>query len=223
MTISTGGSSSRRRISAISQPTARPMAMPPAAPRTKLVAASHSENVPLHGGHHRHPVEDEGGAVVDQALALEDVDDPARDRLAAGDRGRRDWVGRRHDRAERERRRPREVVDHGVRHDRDGRRRPDHEPDRQHEMARRSARGRAGWRRTPPSTAAAAGRSTSTSSGSSSTSGSPGKNPSARPPTTSTIGYGHVDRPRRGAEARRRRPAGSRGPARLPPRAPATR
>ena len=43
---STGGSSSRLRISAITQPTASPIAMPPVAPSTNSSPASASENVP---------------------------------------------------------------------------------------------------------------------------------------------------------------------------------
>ena len=42
---------------------------------------------------HRGGVEDEGGAVVDQALALDDRDDLARGAVAPGDRGRGDRVG----------------------------------------------------------------------------------------------------------------------------------
>src|SRR5262249_53838578 len=54
-------------------------------------------------------VEDEGRPVVQEALALEDRDDPVRQPDAAGDLGDREGVGRRDDRAERERRGPREA------------------------------------------------------------------------------------------------------------------
>ena len=109
----------------------------------------------------------------------------------AADLDRRQRVGRRDDRPERERRRPRQPVDQRVRDDRDRAGRRDHEPDRQQrDRAGCRSGGRAGSRRRPPSTAAAAGRSTSTSSGSSSTSGIPGTKPITRPPSTSTIGYG---------------------------------
>ena len=51
-------------------------------------------------------VGDQRRRVVDQALALEDRDDPARDAEPAQDRGRRHGVGRRDDGAQGERRRP---------------------------------------------------------------------------------------------------------------------
>jgi hypothetical protein len=54
-------------------------------------------------------VDDQGAGVVDQALALEHVDDPARDPGAAQDRRRGDRVGRADDRAEGDRHRPGEV------------------------------------------------------------------------------------------------------------------
>lgn len=44
--ISTGMSFSRRRTSAMSQPTASPTRMPPAPPSTNSMPASHSENDP---------------------------------------------------------------------------------------------------------------------------------------------------------------------------------
>ena len=44
--ISTRLSSSRRRISAITNPTASPISTPPVAPRTNSIPASHSEKPP---------------------------------------------------------------------------------------------------------------------------------------------------------------------------------
>ncbi len=73
----------------------------------------------------------QGGRVVEQRLALQDRDDPARDADAAGDRGRRHGVRRRDDRAEGERRRPGHVRDDVVGHHRDADRREGDQPDRQ--------------------------------------------------------------------------------------------
>ena len=62
--------------------------------------------------------EDERRAVVDQALALDHRQRPARDAEPPADRCRRDRVGRRHDRSEHERSRPRQA-DHRVHDSRD--------------------------------------------------------------------------------------------------------
>ena len=80
-------------------------------------------------GRHRELVGDEGGAVVDQALALDDRDDPVRDAQLAADRGRRDGIGGRDDRAEDERRRPVEA-EHVVGDGGDADHRRQDEPDR---------------------------------------------------------------------------------------------
>ena len=117
--ISIGGSSSRRRISATTQPTTSPIAIPPAAPATKSPLASSEREAAADGGGHRDAVGDERGRVVDQALALDDVDDPPRHAEPAQDRRGGDRVGGGDDRAERERRRPRDAVDQRVRDDRD--------------------------------------------------------------------------------------------------------
>ena len=82
-----------------------------------------------HGRRDRDLVGDQGRRVVDQALALEDVDDSPRRADALKDRCGRDRVRGRDDRPERERDRPREL-DHLVGNDGDGRRRDQHEPDR---------------------------------------------------------------------------------------------
>ena len=60
-------------------------------------------------------VRDERGAVVQQALAVDEPDELAREPDALGDRGRRGRVGRRDDRAEHERGRPVEPGDDRVR------------------------------------------------------------------------------------------------------------
>ena len=74
--ISVGGSSSRRRTSPISHPTASPTATPPTAATTNSMPASGQRDAALDRRHHRHPVGHQGGGVVDQALALDQVDDP---------------------------------------------------------------------------------------------------------------------------------------------------
>ena len=61
------------------------------------------------GGRDRRPQRDQGGGVVEQRLALEDRDDASRQPDPAADRRGRDGVGRRDDRADRERQRPAEV------------------------------------------------------------------------------------------------------------------
>jgi hypothetical protein len=62
-------------------------------------------------GGHRDAVGDQRGGVVDQALTLEERDQAARhpELTADGDGGQ--WVGRRDDRAQRERRRPGQAGD----------------------------------------------------------------------------------------------------------------
>ena len=75
-------------------------------------------------------VEHERGSVVDEALALDDRDDPPRRAQARRDLGRRERVGRRHDRPEREGDGPRKS-DPRVRDDRNRDHRRGHEPERQ--------------------------------------------------------------------------------------------
>ena len=79
----------------------------------------------------RGPVEDERARVVQEALALDHGDQAARDAEAAPDRGGGDRVGGRDDRAEHERRRPRQVVDEPVRDGGDTDHRRGDEPDRE--------------------------------------------------------------------------------------------
>ena len=76
-------------------------------------------------GDHRHPVEHERRPVVDQALALDDRDDPSRDTEPTRDRGRGEWIGGRDNRAEHKSRAPAQIRDQRMRHDgdADGRRR----------------------------------------------------------------------------------------------------
>jgi hypothetical protein len=78
----------------------------------------------------RHAVDHQRSAVVDQALALDDRVQAAREPEPPADLDRGQRVRRRDDRPEREGRRPRQPVDQRVRHDRDRARRRDHEPDR---------------------------------------------------------------------------------------------
>ena len=92
--ISVGGSSSRRRISPITYPTASPSATPPTVASRNSRLASSSENVPPTAAATRDPVGDQGRGVVDQALALDQVDDAAGSAQAAHDGRRRHRVGR---------------------------------------------------------------------------------------------------------------------------------
>jgi hypothetical protein len=81
-------------------------------------------------GRHRGAVDDERGAVVDQALALDDVDQPPRRAQPLHDRRGRDRVGGSEDAAQHERRGPGQVQ-HVVRRHGDDRRGEQHEPDGQ--------------------------------------------------------------------------------------------
>ena len=76
-------------------------------------------------------IRDEGGRVVDQALALDQRCEPAWDAEPCCDRIRRDGVGGRDERAEHEADRPREARDGGMADGRNGDRRREHEPDRE--------------------------------------------------------------------------------------------
>ena len=114
---------------------------------------------PAHRGGHGHPVGHERGRVVHEALALDDVHEPARGADLAHDRRGGHRIGRRDDRAERKGQRPREP-DRLVRR---SRRRPrsSRAPGRSTPSRSRAGRcaARAGPRRRRPRTAAAAGRS----------------------------------------------------------------
>jgi hypothetical protein len=83
-----------------------------------------------HDGRQRDLVEDQGRPVVREALALDHREQAARRPEAPEDRGGRDRVGRRDDRAEDEGHLPVEP-DHRVRHDGDRRHRDQHERDRE--------------------------------------------------------------------------------------------
>jgi len=76
------------------------------------------------------PVGDEGGAVVDEALALDEGDQPAREAEPLGDRARGSRVGGRDDGAEHEGGRPGEPGDGGVRDGGDREHRREDQPDR---------------------------------------------------------------------------------------------
>ena len=109
----------------------------------------------------------------------------------AGDRRRRDGVGRRDDRAEHERGLPRHARDDRVDADRDRDARRQHEADRQQRDRRDVLRaGRAARRRTPRSRGAAAGRSAGRAPGRARRPACPGSTPIASPPSTRKIGYG---------------------------------
>ena len=122
-------SSIRRRISTITQPAGEADRHAADGADHEVQPASQIENVPPTASERR-PVGDERRAVVDQALALDDRDDPPRDRHPAHDRGGGDRVGRGDDGAERERGRPRHVGHERLDHDGDGAHRDQHEPDR---------------------------------------------------------------------------------------------
>ena len=80
--------------------------MPPTMLSTRRAPAVPRRERSRHGGDDRRPQQHERGAVVDEALALDDVDQPPRHAEPPADRGRGDRVGRRDDRAEDERLRP---------------------------------------------------------------------------------------------------------------------
>ena len=81
--------------------------------------------------HDSRAVGDQRDGVVQQALALEDRDDPARDVEAPEDRGRGDGVGRRHDGSEGERAGPAQAGDQRVGDHADRADREQHEADGQ--------------------------------------------------------------------------------------------
>jgi hypothetical protein len=84
---------------------------------------------PAHCGSHRHPVGDERGGVVHEALALDEVHEPARGAELPHDRRGGHGIGRRDDRPKREGERPRHP-DHLVRDHRDRPHRQQHQADR---------------------------------------------------------------------------------------------
>ena len=183
MTVSSWKSSMRRWICATSQPTTSPTATPPAArPARSARRRCVSEKLPVATAASAKLVGDQAGGVVDQALALEDGDDPARHLEPLRDRGGGDGVGRRHDRAQHERDRPAHARDHA-------RARPTRprssSPPPGRSASRAIGRRLAAKSRHEVNQAAAnssGGRnSSSTSSGSMCTRGSPGTNASARP------------------------------------------
>ena len=83
-----------------------------------------------HDGRDGEAVGHERRGVVDQALALDQRHEPAREAEAGADRRRRDGIGRRHDGADHEADRPRQASDHGVAD------RGHHEHRREHEAHR---------------------------------------------------------------------------------------
>ena len=97
--LSSSGSVSRRRTLPTTTNTTSPTSTPPPAATTKSRARARYATV---AGQRRAQGHQRGG-VVEQRLALEDRDDPARQADPAPDRGRRDGVRRGDDGADRER------------------------------------------------------------------------------------------------------------------------
>ena len=131
ITTSTGGSSSRRRISPATRPTTTPMTIPPTAAMAKTATALDRTNAPADGRDDRRPIGDERGGVVEQGLALDERPDDPRRPDPAEDRGGRERIRRPDDRAQGEGSRPVQPGD-----DRVGRRghdddRDDHQADRE--------------------------------------------------------------------------------------------
>ncbi len=104
--ISSGGLSSRRRTMADDVADGEPDRDPADDAEHEARARLPRREGPRHGGDDRRPQQHERGAVVDQALALDHVEQPPGHAEAAADRGRGDRVGRRDDGAENERLRP---------------------------------------------------------------------------------------------------------------------
>ena len=130
-TISSVGSPVRRQTAVTIQPRRTPTAIPPKTDDDERHARVERRERAEDDGRDGDAVEDEGRGVVDQALALQDRDDPAGHAQAAQHGRRRDGVRRGHDRPQRERRRPLELLDEQARDEPDGDRREQHEPDRE--------------------------------------------------------------------------------------------
>ena len=84
MTVSSWKSSMRRWICATSQPTASPTATPARRDDDEPAARVRQREAAGRDRRDREAVGDEAGGVVDQALALEDGDDPPRHLAGAG-------------------------------------------------------------------------------------------------------------------------------------------
>ena len=117
---STGGSSSRRRISPATPPDdqRRWRSRRRRRPRTSA-SASERTNVPLTTASDGRAVGDQGRRVVEQRLALDQGPDHPRRAEPAEHRRGGERIGRRHDRPEREGRRPADAGDRGLGHGRD--------------------------------------------------------------------------------------------------------
>ena len=188
--ISTGTSSSRRRISASSQPAARPTSTPPAAPSTNSTLASISEKLPP------------SAAAAANLYATRAVPSLMRLSPSSTDTTRRGASWRRaiavaaigsvgatiapsvnaaaHDRPS-IRTCATTATAHIVASTR---------PTASSEIGRRSRLSSCRFAKNAAEYSSGGRNSTSTSSGSRRTSGMPGTKPSTSPPTTSTIGYG---------------------------------
>ncbi len=131
MVFCSSGSVSRVRSQCSGTISTSPTPTPP-------TAASRKSPMPCRPAHaladrrrQRHPVDGDRGGVVEQRLALEDGHDPVRQAHLAGDRGGRDRVRRRDDRAQHQRRGQRQPGHDRVGDRADGHRREQHVPDRQ--------------------------------------------------------------------------------------------
>ena len=166
----------------------------PAARLPKTVSRNTGAKLPKPSwpGHHRHdrePVDEQRAGVVQQAFAFEDLQQPVRQLHLAHHRGRRGRVGRRDDRAERDRDRPGHV-----RAPASGRRARPPPPScrprrrRARRPAASSPAGRAARCRRPRRPAPARRRASARAAGRASSSGSSGTNASSAPPSARKVG-----------------------------------
>ena len=128
---STGGSSSRPSTQTTTMPTTAPIAMPTTVTKTRFSPASASEKAPVMAAPERDRVGGQRGGVVDEALALEDHDEAARQAEPLGDRRGRHRIRRRDDGAEHECASPADPRRERLRHPADGQRRGRDETHRQ--------------------------------------------------------------------------------------------
>ena len=87
-------------------PSTMPSTMPPITPMTKARASEPGTKAPDDRRRHGDAIDDQRRRVIEQALALDERDQAMRRGQRAQDDGRGDGVGRRDDRAERDRDRP---------------------------------------------------------------------------------------------------------------------
>ena len=189
MALSTSGSSSRTGCSAVTLPitTADHHAADRGQREGAQGAAPGGRRTDRRG--QRHLVGGQRGRVVEQALARRAVSWCAAAARACADRRRRDRVGRRDDRAERQRRGDREFRHRLVGHHPDGERRRQRQSDgEQPDRAGCCCAAPRSCSPAPPTTAAAAGSRTAPARGRGRTSSHPGIALAASPATTSASG-----------------------------------